>query len=133
MSQGSGQAGDGADRVRPNQDPPRNPPPAAGADDAARSELNSELLERVVRETLSAVNDESTIERIQAFARRHGTREITEPDVAEALLQLIVSTRFGKLALPPELPGWLAQTLLDDPDAAARLQTLWEQARQAQP
>ncbi len=136
MSRGAANFSGGSGDERParsdspkGEDRPAAPPPSS----QAANELAGELLECVVRETLSAVNDEATVERMKTFARRNAAREVTDPEVAEELLRVIVQSRFGKLSLPSELPRWLAETLLDDPDASQRLQSLWNQARQAAP
>jgi hypothetical protein len=96
-------------------------------------DLAGELLECVVRETISAVNDEATIEKIKAFVIRHRTRDVTDPDVAEELIRVVVKSRFGSLDIPPELPRWIAESLLDDPVSSERLQTVWSQAQVGQP
>lgn len=126
MSSGSSHSSSPDDR-RPSQDELRR------GDDASRPEkkppdLGGKLLDCVVRETLSAVGDDETIARVRAFVRRNQHRQVTEPAVAEALVGEVIKSRFGRVQLPDELPQWIANVLLDDPNSTERLQRVWNQA-----
>ncbi len=123
--------------LRPADDTARSKSANSEADQRKGSakdpDLAGELLECVVRETMSAVNDDATIEKIKSFVHRNQRRHVTDPEVAEELISIIVKSRFGKLTLPSELPRWIAETLLDDPTSSERLQAVWTQAQMSPP
>lgn len=96
--------------------------------DANASAVDRELLERVLQQTLSSESDRGAFDVIVRFAKRNQDRKITEPEVAVALVDEILETRFQRVPLPADCSEWVASSLLNDPDARDRMKKLWSHA-----
>ena len=90
---------------------------------------DEQLLELVLNETLAAQNQQAVFPIIVNFAGRNSNRKITEPIVAEALIQEILEKRLKQRVLPGDCLQWIAASILDDPESRSRLVDLWEMAK----
>lgn len=93
------------------------------------------LLERVLRQTLldderDGPLDEADRRALAEVARRHRGKPLTLEPVGVDLVQAVLMTHFAGLA---DRPGFwrrvslpIAETLLDDPVARGRIETLWD-------
>lgn len=110
---------------------------AGAANRASPEHEHSEILEQVLRETLSLAEqdrslDEAECEALCDVARRHGG--LLETQVAEELVAAVLSTRLGRVVAPSlrePMSRTIAETLLDDPPARKRLESLWRRLREA--
>jgi hypothetical protein len=94
------------------------------------------LLEKVLKETLSAPLPpgplrDSEWQALLEVARRHRGQALVLEPVAIDLVQAMLRTRFDRLQLPDD--SWqhmsreIATTLLDDPQTHSRLERFWSQ------
>lgn len=90
--------------------------------------IDQELLENILNQTLSAEPDSNLFKVIVRFAERNRDRKITQPEVAEALVDEILQHRFSNIPMPPGCSEWVANSLLTDPDARDRIKKLWANA-----
>jgi len=100
----------------------------------ARGERSPELLEAVLRTTLAASGAEEPIDAptqqaLAEVAQRHRGKPVRDPPVAQELVAAVLRDQFGAIVSAPAtwegLTSQVAQTLLEDPAAARRLETLW--------
>lgn len=87
-----------------------------------------EFMEKVLKQTLSTEPGTDFFPIIVRFVERNQQRKVTEPEVAEALVDEVLQHRLGKVTLPAECSGWIAKSILDDPDSRDRLKRLWATA-----
>ena len=113
---------------------------AAGADTPGRfvgETEHSEILEQVLRETLSLAEDDAALNAAELEAlrdvarRRRGALSDTE---ATELAAAVLSTRWGRIienSQRQRMARTIAETLLDDPRARERLEALWRRLCEA--
>lgn len=94
----------------------------------SREPIDQELLESILNQTLAAEPDSNLYRLIVRFAERNSDRKITQPEVAEALVEEILQHRFNQTSMPTGCSEWIADSLLNDPDARDRLKKLWANA-----
>lgn len=99
-----------------------------------RGDRSPELLEAVLRTTLAASGAEETLdpqtrEAIAAVAARHSGKAVRDAPVAQELVAAVLRGQFGAMVSAPaaweDLTSLVAQTLLEDPAASRRLESLW--------
>ncbi len=97
-------------------------------------------MERVLRETLAVTEADVPLEgaeltALEDVARRFIGTALSLHPVVVALVQAILSARFGSLACYPDVGQAvslrIAQTLWDDPTSQARLLRLWARLTEA--
>ncbi len=119
------------------QRPFADQPEPAASDEAADQ---SDLMERVLEETLAATDaaaplEPRELEALKEVARRHPDEPLTLLPVATELVRAVLSTRFGHLRDGTEswqsMTSTIAETLMDDPSSRDRLQSLWAQLSEA--
>lgn len=91
------------------------------------------LLERVLRETISAMEGDSVepqcMQRLLQVAKRYENQELTLDPIAIELVLGVVEHSFQQFQPPAE--GWrtvserIASVLMDDPQASERLKRFW--------
>ena len=118
---------------RPFADRPESTPPAEAPD-------QSDLMERVLEETLAATDSDASLEpgeleALKEVARRHANEPLTLSPVANELVGAVLSARFGSLREKTEqrqsVSSTIAETLMDDPSSRERLQSLWARLSEA--
>ena len=111
-------------------------PSSADALPAAPPEQAAEptLMERVLRETLAAAEQDAAfnpadVAALREVVRQHSGIPISLEPVAIDLVLALLTTHFRSTARPPEfwqaLAKRIATTLWDDPPSQTRLQRLW--------
>jgi hypothetical protein len=100
----------------------------------AGAPIDPALLARVMEQTLAAADDKDTsvsgdLQRLKAIAhRRKGQNLVLEPVVIE-MVRAMLGAEFAGLEADPErfkeVTMKIARTLLDDPTANKRLESLW--------
>lgn len=124
MSSGSSASGSAGDR------PAREP----SAEAAGGMPLDPALLERVVKQTLAAADEQDAstsadLQRLRMVAhRRKGQNLVLEPVVIE-MVRAMLGAEFAGLDADPErfreISMRIARTLIDDPVSCKRLENLW--------
>jgi hypothetical protein len=98
------------------------------------------LMERVLRETLAVTEadvplDGAELTALEDVARRFMDTALSRHPVVVALVQAILSARFGSLACRPDVCQAvslrIAETLWEDPTSHARLLRLWTRLTEA--
>jgi hypothetical protein len=108
--------------------------PSSFKDALRGSVTDPALLLRVLEQTISASDspdevEAANIERLKTVARqRHGQPLVLEPVVVE-MVRAVLGAHFAALGKDPqrldEMTLHIAHTLMEDPAACKRLETLW--------
>lgn len=92
------------------------------------SNNDPELLEAVLRETLGNANQDS-LNLILSVARDSQFPSSTRIEAAEEVVDAIVKHKLGNWKFSRKLIKRIANTLIDTPEAANKLERLWQEAR----
>lgn len=98
--------------------------------DASSDEDRAEesLLEAVLRETMGSSNQDA-LELILSVARESEYEDTTNIDAVAEVVRKIIKHRFGKRAFSERVIKRIANTLIEAPEAAIKLERLWQEAR----
>lgn len=106
----------------------------------AEASTDTELMERVLRETLAVTEanlplDGAELTALENVARKFIDTTLSVQPVVVALVQTILSARFASLGSGPDLCQAvslrIAETLWEDPTSQARLLRLWARLTEA--
>ena len=90
----------------------------------------SDLLDAVLQETIGSENRE-WLDLVRRVAQRSQLEDGNCREAAEELVRAILDQRFGQKRFSNRLVVRIAGTLMESPDAVARLSSLWREARQS--
>ena len=94
-----------------------------------------ELLDRVLRSTLAMIQSDEAMEpqemdALLGVARRHRGEALSAEPIAQELVDAMLRPKFGSISESDEfwrrMSAWIASTMMDDPPARQRLESLWE-------
>ena len=86
------------------------------------------LLDAVLRETMGNANH-AALELIFEVARQSQYSDTTQLGAVEELVRAIMKESFGSRKIPKRLISRIACSLVEDPEAAVRIERLWQEAR----
>ncbi|MCA9194415.1 MAG: hypothetical protein KDB03_21745 [Planctomycetales bacterium] len=89
---------------------------------------DSELLDAVLKETLNNSSHDA-LELIFDVARASRYENTTDIRAVEEVVREIVTRRLGMRKLSPRVIRVVAQTLIDEPEVAVKLERLWQEGR----
>lgn len=96
--------------------------------DEFESEKDPQLLDAVLRETVGS-GSRGSLELIFGVARASQYPDTSQIEAVEEVVLAIVQRKFGKLRFPRRLIQGIAGALIEVPEAAVKLERLWQEAR----
>lgn len=96
----------------------------------AASREFSDLLDAILQETTGSENHES-LDLVRRVAKNSQIKDGNCREAAEELVRAILDQQFVGKRFPQRLVVRIAGSLMESPDAVARLAKLWREARQS--
>ncbi len=96
--------------------------------EVSNDEDEQKLLETILRDSMSKSNGEA-LKLVFQVARASAYEDTSRIGAVEELVRAIIKSRFGTRKFPASFINRVACSLIDLPEAAVKLERLWQEAR----
>ncbi len=96
--------------------------------DVSSDKDEQKLLETILRDTMSKSNGEA-LKLIFQVARTSAYEDTSRIGAVEEVVRAIIKSKFGERKFPASFINRVACSLIDLPEAAVKLERLWQEAR----